>query len=85
MKTPEEIEKGKKNMLKNELRKVFSDDDLSLLLEYEDELDEDLKDDVLYLDDFIDEKRKFLKDYYALPNKDEAYYGDLICDELLGK
>ena len=72
-------------MLKNGLRKVFSDDDLSLLLEYEDELDEDLKDDVLYLDDFIDEKRKFLKDYYALPIRDEAYYGDLKYDEIRGK
>lgn len=69
-------------MLKKRLKEVFSDDDLSLLLEYEDELDEDLKDDVLYLDDFIDEKRKFLKDYYA-PIKEN--YGDLKCDELLGK
>ena len=68
-------------MLKKRLKEVFSDDDLSLLLEYEDELDEDLKDDVLYLDDFIDEKRKFLKDYYALPIKDEAYYGDLMYEE----
>lgn len=72
-------------MLKKRLKEAFSDDDLSLLLEYEDELDEDLKDDELYLEDFIDEKRKFLKDYYALPIKDEAYYGDLICDELRGK
>ena len=72
-------------MLKNGLRKVFSDDDLSLLLEYEDELDEDLKDDVLYLDDFIDEKRKFLKDYYTLTLEDESDYGDLKYDEIRGK
>lgn len=72
-------------MLKKRLKEAFSDDDLSLLLEYEDELDEDLKDDELYLEDFIDEKRKFLKDYYTLTLEDESDYGDLICDELRGK